>query len=792
MQRGKSDGNGLQSVPPPQDLEDFNGCASVGLHTVPASGSMTVSDSSMNHLKVSKARTRRVSESAHATLPSYQQSNGLAGRLTGFAQSMRTRPPLTEDNPTPPSSLNSSDSASAGTTPSRLSLMRQGTIGGEASKHWPDIVVESEKAIEHEWDGFLRAYSQGRLLNVPQRPPPRPKESGFPLFPNYADATSETNPPPYLAAPLPPEEDARLKALYSFQILETGSDANFQRIADLAATVMGVRGSVICLVDYDFVSIKANCRAENMDCRREMSFSGHAILRPPGDPLVVLDASRDWRFKNLPIVTGGPKVRFYAGAALTTAEGYNIGTLSVIDPTPRTEFTDKERALLMDFAAIVMREMELWNDQVQLCTRSRMMRDIALWVRERLDRSGNEPVPSEVTSLSPQPNAEATAHSPAPSIIGGGGLPNPVPAPPAISGSLAGAPYQAAHGVSLFDPALPTPTSSPTLRSASLDTNAAHESQGVQTRDRLEDVAFPSACTMIQASMNVDAVYLVQTTTSRISIPLSRSSTSWDKLGTGERSKGSVGTLGGGELLNPPKLKLKCLASSQRPPNSNIDSHLDGLTHQVRRQGNSWICTDAECRPHRLGDELLGAIDPDWDRDHHIILEMLSYVRQETPVPTRDPGQSPLIIYSQASEEEDIDESSSNPSSHGIRSKRLICHTFQGTLPDLSGGPNSPFRSCVVMPIRGASPASRTPAQDEEPWAYFIVLSSSRTKQFSIQERIYLKNFGSCLVTEVLKRRVEAADKAKGTFIQRFVHALSAALFLEHSDHWTNHVVCRG
>ncbi|KAG0224320.1 His Kinase A domain containing protein [Mortierella sp. GBA43] len=652
------------------------------------------------------------------------------------------------------------------------------------------------------WDAFLSDYSKGRLPNSPSHPPPRPKlESAtpYPPLPTYVEATTaadNASPPSYLAPPMPPNEDGRLKALYSFQILETGSDANFQRIANLA-TVLGVHSCMICLVDYDYVCVKANCRADNMDCRRDLAFSSHAILRPPGDPLVVLDTSCDWRFKDLPIVTDGPKVRFYAGAALATADGFNIGTLCVMDPNPRTEFTTKERDLIVDFAAIVMREMELWNDQVQLCTRSRMMRDIARWVRERLDRSGNEPTPEPTNNLCTLPNSDVptSTHSPAHSIISGDDRP-PRPPPPPISGSLAGAPYQQPlyHATTTpFDPALPTPTSSPTLLSTGLDSTLTAQDTTTTTTgllppdavDRLEDVAFPSACGMIQASMNVDVVYLVQASTSKTSIPLSRSTNSWGKLGTSERSKGSVGTLGGGELLTPPKLTLKCLATSQRPANANSDPTLHEQ-NQARRQGNSWICTDQECRPHRLGDELLGAIEPDWERDHAMVMEMLGYVRQETRVPSRAPGQSPLFTYSKASEEEDMDEpSSTSSSSHpaGIRSKRLLCHTFQGTISDLTTGANSPFRSSVVMPIRGASPASRTPAQDEEPWAYFVVLSSSRTKQFSIQERIYLKNFGSCLVTEVLKRRVEAADKAKGTFIQRTpLHIILGTLELLYAN----------
>src|SRR5690606_17172833 len=99
--------------------------------------------------------------------------------------------------------------------------------------------------------------------------------------------------------------------------------------------------------------------------------------------------------------------------------------------------------------------------------------------------------------------------------------------------------------------------------------------------------------------------------------------------------------------------------------------------------------------------------------------------------------------------------------------RRLLCHTFQGTLPSLSTGTNTPYHSCEIVPISGPNVTQGSAPTDGEPWAYFVIFTASRTKQFTFHERIYLKNFGSCLVTEVMKRRVEAADKAKGTFIKR-------------------------
>src|SRR5205823_9182582 len=91
----------------------------------------------------------------------------------------------------------------------------------------------------------------------------------------------------------------------------------------------------------------------------------------------VLDASLDWRFRNNPLVTDSPYIRFYAGAPLQTDDGYNIGTICVIDREPRDEFSEKDRNNLKDFAKVVMRELELWTDTLRLRVRNKMQESIA-------------------------------------------------------------------------------------------------------------------------------------------------------------------------------------------------------------------------------------------------------------------------------------------------------------------------------------------------------------------------------------------------------------------------------
>src|SRR5690606_20241126 len=68
----------------------------------------------------------------------------------------------------------------------------------------------------------------------------------------------------------------------------------------------------------------------------ETSFCAHAIALPGDeDTLVVLDATQDDRFKDNPLVTGWPGIRFYAGAAVVV-NGQKVGSLCVIDTKPRS------------------------------------------------------------------------------------------------------------------------------------------------------------------------------------------------------------------------------------------------------------------------------------------------------------------------------------------------------------------------------------------------------------------------------------------------------------------------
>lgn len=82
---------------------------------------------------------------------------------------------------------------------------------------------------------------------------------------------------------------------------------------------------------------------------------------------------------------GPPHIRFYAGAPLRTSDGFNLGSLCILDDKPREEFTPRQRLILKEFAAIAMREMELWRDKLQLRVRDRIQTSMEKFTRECLE-----------------------------------------------------------------------------------------------------------------------------------------------------------------------------------------------------------------------------------------------------------------------------------------------------------------------------------------------------------------------------------------------------------------------
>ena len=163
--------------------------------------------------------------------------------------------------------------------------------------------------------------------------------------------------------PTPKTEAKRLNVLWQYDILDTVPEEVFDELAELASHICEAPIALITLVDEKRQWFKARVGTSVKETSRDISFCAHAIMQD--ELFIVSDASKDPRFKKNPLVTGQPKIRFYAGAPLKSADGYALGTLCVVDSKPRI-LRDEQKKSLRILARHVETQLELRRHAMEL------------------------------------------------------------------------------------------------------------------------------------------------------------------------------------------------------------------------------------------------------------------------------------------------------------------------------------------------------------------------------------------------------------------------------------------
>ncbi len=176
-----------------------------------------------------------------------------------------------------------------------------------------------------------------------------------------------------IEAELPMNEVERIQVLQEYGILDTGEEACFNDLVQLAAKICDAPISIISLLDQDRSWFKSSFGLPRGQVDRKYSICSHAILQT--EVFVVEDTTLDERFADNPIVSGDLNVRFYAGAPLTSSTGHHLGTLCVLDSKART-ISDEQVNALRILAHQVMAHLELRKSHQALEINNEKLREI--------------------------------------------------------------------------------------------------------------------------------------------------------------------------------------------------------------------------------------------------------------------------------------------------------------------------------------------------------------------------------------------------------------------------------
>jgi diguanylate cyclase (GGDEF)-like protein/PAS domain S-box-containing protein len=138
-------------------------------------------------------------------------------------------------------------------------------------------------------------------------------------------------------------EAASLRAIWTRDLLDSQPEIECDELVQLAAAICGTPIGLLTLLDERHQWYRASEHLKMGQTPREVAFCAHAIRQD--ELFLVKDALMDPRFGDNPLVSTDPAIRFFAGVGLFTSDGDPIGTLCVVDMTPRILGAEQANAL---------------------------------------------------------------------------------------------------------------------------------------------------------------------------------------------------------------------------------------------------------------------------------------------------------------------------------------------------------------------------------------------------------------------------------------------------------------
>jgi diguanylate cyclase (GGDEF)-like protein len=167
-----------------------------------------------------------------------------------------------------------------------------------------------------------------------------------------------------IQCPIPSNELDRLSAVRAYEILDSQPEVDFDALTRLAANALNMPAAVIGMMDANRLWFKSQLGLGVPQLDRQIAFCAYAVLNPE-ELLIVEDLRLDPRFKENPLVTQPPYLRFYAGAVLIDPKGYALGTIAVVDTNPR-KFSETQGLILKDLSKLVITALQSRYRALQL------------------------------------------------------------------------------------------------------------------------------------------------------------------------------------------------------------------------------------------------------------------------------------------------------------------------------------------------------------------------------------------------------------------------------------------
>lgn len=157
--------------------------------------------------------------------------------------------------------------------------------------------------------------------------------------------------------PVPDDDEARVEALRSYEVLDRPALPELERIARLAADAAGVELAFVNLIDAERQWQAAASGPDRIEVPRCDAMCAVTVAR--GETIVVPDATQDPRFATSPWVVGPlGEVRFYVSVPLrSVVDGHAIGTICAVDDQ-RRDLAPVAVERLEDLASLAMSILE--------------------------------------------------------------------------------------------------------------------------------------------------------------------------------------------------------------------------------------------------------------------------------------------------------------------------------------------------------------------------------------------------------------------------------------------------